>query len=58
MDRLFTVKELAEYLQRPATTLYAWKYRRVGPPAIKVGRELRYRQTDVEKWLDGLAEQS
>jgi hypothetical protein len=39
---------------RPST-LYAWKYRGEGPPAIKVGRELLYRESDVIAWLDRLA---
>jgi excisionase family DNA binding protein len=54
-DSLLTVDELAEYIQRPKATLYAWKYRGEGPPAIKVGRELRYRESDVIAWLDRLA---
>lgn len=42
----------AEYLAVPVNTLYAWRYRGVGPPAIRVGKHIRYRRADVEKWLD------
>ena len=31
--------------------MYAWSYRGEGPPLIKVGRHLRYRDSDVEAWL-------
>lgn len=58
VERLLTTTELATYLQRPLGTLYAWRYRGEGPPALKVGRELRYREADVMAWLDGLAEDS
>lgn len=46
-----TVPEVAAYYQVPEATLYAWRYKGLGPPAIRVGRFLRYRATDVEAWL-------
>lgn len=49
---LLTTEELASYLGVPRSTLYAWKYRGDGPPAIRVGRHLRYRSPEVERWLD------
>ncbi len=58
MERLFTAEELAEYLKRPVATLYAWRYRGEGPPGIRVGRELRYRESDVVAWLDRLASEA
>ena len=58
MDRLMSADELAEYLSRPKATLYAWRYRGEGPLAIRVGRELRYRESDVLAWLDRLARES
>jgi excisionase family DNA binding protein len=54
---LMTAEELAAYLAVPLATLYAWRYRREGPPAIKVGRHLRYRTQDVERWLNTRANQ-
>jgi len=32
-------------------TLYVWRTRGKGPAAIKVGRHLRYRQSDIDLWL-------
>ncbi len=52
LDRLLTVGELAEYLGVPVATIYAWRYRREGPPGFRVGKHLRYRSRDVETWID------
>lgn len=52
MERLLSIDELAEYLGKPKGTLYQWRYQGEGPPAIRVGRGLRYRASDVEAWLD------
>ena len=51
-DRLIDVDELAEYLAIPVKTLYAWRYRREGPPGFRVGRHLRYRWRDVQHWIE------
>jgi excisionase family DNA binding protein len=51
-DALLTSEEVAAYLRVPRSTLYGWKYRGDGPPAIRVGRLLRYRSSEVERWLD------
>ncbi len=51
-DRLLTVRELADYLGVPVTTLYQWRYRREGPPGFRAGRHLRYRWGEVEAWIE------
>ena len=51
LDRLLTVEDLAEYLDVPVSTVYAWRYRRQGPPGFRVGRHLRFRWSDVERWI-------
>jgi excisionase family DNA binding protein len=48
---LATLDEVAEFLRIPAKTLYRWRYRGEGPPAYRVGRHLRFRWRDVERWL-------
>jgi excisionase family DNA binding protein len=50
--RLATAEELAEYCGVPVSTVYQWSSRGGGPKLIKVGRHLRARWDDVEKWLD------
>jgi predicted DNA-binding transcriptional regulator AlpA len=51
-DELLTPEEVADWIRRPITTLYNWRSRRVGPPAIRVGGRLRYRRADLEAWLE------
>jgi excisionase family DNA binding protein len=45
-------RRIAEYLGVPETLLNQWRYQRVGPPFIKVGRAVRYRRRDVDAWLE------
>ena len=52
-QRLLTPAEVSEFLGVPLGTLYAWHYRGDGPPVAKVGRHLRYREDDLERWLAG-----
>jgi hypothetical protein len=54
---LWTVQDVAEFLQVPVQTVYSWRARRAGPPARKVGKYLRYRPDDVIRWLDGLPDE-
>jgi hypothetical protein len=49
---LLTPEQVADLLQRPIRTLAQWRYRREGPPYLKVGGSIRYRTVDVERWLD------
>lgn len=52
MEQFFDPKGLAEYLGVDLGTVYNWNYRKVGPPAIKINGVVRYRRSDVEKWLE------
>jgi excisionase family DNA binding protein len=52
-DRLWSPIELAEYLDVPVNTLYAWRYQGVGPAGYRVGRHVRYDPADVIEWLKG-----
>lgn len=47
-----SVVQLSDYLGVPVQTIYDWRSRKVGPPACKVGRFLRYRESVVIAWLD------
>jgi predicted DNA-binding transcriptional regulator AlpA len=50
-DRLWGVREVAEFLGVPVTTLYQWRYQGYGPPGARVGRYLRYDPRDVRAWF-------
>ncbi len=52
LDQLLTVEDLAAYLEVPVATVYAWRHRRQGPPGFRVGRHLRFRWSDVQRWID------
>ena len=51
-DRLLDLAEVAAWLNVAPKTLRDMRYRRTGPPALKVGGQLRWRAADVERWLD------
>ncbi|MHB8510867.1 MAG: helix-turn-helix domain-containing protein [Actinomycetota bacterium] len=50
-DGLISVEELAEFLKVPVKTIYSWRHRKAGPPALRVGKHLRFRMNEVQKWL-------
>jgi len=54
MEQLLTPDELATRLAPPVATLKYWRASRQGPPAMRVGRHIRYRPSDVDTWLRGL----
>lgn len=52
LDPLWTVKDVAAYLSVPVQTIYDWRWKHEGPPAFRIGRHLRFRESDVFAWLD------
>jgi excisionase family DNA binding protein len=56
-EPLLSVDQVARWLGKPKATLYAWRSRGQGPPGIRVGNALRYRRTEVERWLDERSDQ-
>jgi len=44
-------REVADYLGVPVQTIYRWASRGTGPTRLRVGRYVRYRKADVERWL-------
>ena len=51
-DPLWTIQEVATFLGIPVQTIYDWRCKGEGPPSLKIGRLLRYKETDVFAWLD------
>jgi predicted DNA-binding transcriptional regulator AlpA len=49
---LATAEQVSEFLGVPVATLYQWRYKGTGPKGGLVGRHLRYRWAEVEKWYD------
>jgi predicted DNA-binding transcriptional regulator AlpA len=52
IEPLLTVEDVSRILSVPVATLYRWRATRTGPPAFKAGRELRYRSSDLERWVE------
>ncbi|HEX6970022.1 MAG TPA: helix-turn-helix domain-containing protein [Micromonosporaceae bacterium] len=50
-ERLWSVEDVAGFLQVPVETLYRWRKVGYGPPAARVGRYLRYDPVDVRAWV-------
>ena len=55
---LLDVEELSERLGVSVQTMYSWRSRRVsyGPPAMKIGRYLRWKPEVVDAWIAEQAE--
>ena len=51
-DRLVEPQEVADYLLVPVATLAQWRYLGQGPRFLKIGRFVRYRWSEVERWLN------
>ena len=51
IGRLLTPLEVAETLKVPVGTLAQWRYRRIGPPYMRIGRHVRYRAQELEAWI-------
>lgn len=50
---LATPEEVAGYLRKNERTLANWRSLGIGPAYIKAEGEVRYRWSEVEKWLSG-----
>jgi predicted DNA-binding transcriptional regulator AlpA len=50
-DQLLTTPELADLLRKSPAMLKLWRHQKRGPAYIKVGRDVRYSQKTVDRWL-------
>jgi len=50
MEKLLTIDELAKVLSVKKSTIYQWVHLEL-IPHMKVGRLLRFREEDIQKWL-------
>jgi excisionase family DNA binding protein len=53
-DRLWSVHDVAYYLDVPVQTIYSWRSAGTGPPGRRVGKRLRFRPADVRDWVESL----
>lgn len=52
MDNLLTTDDLAEQLQIKPQTLANWRHNNKGPKVTKLEGAVRYKQSDVNFWID------
>ena len=50
-DQLWTIDDVSRYLRIPVETLYQWRRKKLGPPACKMGKHLRYDPAEVRRWF-------
>lgn len=49
---LLTPAQAAEQLNIPVSTLARWRSERRELPYVPVGRLVRYRQADIDRWIE------
>lgn len=52
------IRELAEHLGVPLETVRRWRKHRQGPRGYRVGKHIRFRESEVEAWLQNQREAS
>jgi excisionase family DNA binding protein len=52
IEPLLTLDDVVAYLGIPKNTLYRWRVDGEGPRAMKIGKHLRYRRSELEAWLE------
>lgn len=56
--KLLTNKQTAELLGVTTHTLDQWRWRHKGPPHVKVGGAIRYRESDLSAWIESRTEKN
>ena len=57
VDQVLTVKQVADYLKVNERTVYRMAVAKK-IPAFKVGTSWRFKQTEIEKWIEKLTSES
>jgi PTS system nitrogen regulatory IIA component len=50
-NEILTIEEVATYLRLTPQTIYKWAQERK-IPAVKLGKEWRFRKSIIDRWLD------
>lgn len=54
IDHYLTAKEVSDALSVTTATLYLWAKEGRGPRGVRIGREMRWAQSEIARWLDQL----
>ena len=53
--KLLTINDVADLLRVPVATLRYWRNTSYGPPSFRIGRGVRYWDSEVLNWLHQLS---
>ncbi len=53
-ERLWGVKDVADYLGIPVQTIYQWRTKGYGPPGVRMGKHVRFVPEEVRAWVAAL----
>ncbi len=51
-----SLEKIAEELDVPVRTLYAWRTKGLAPRGYKIGKHIRVKRTDLDMWLEAQAD--
>jgi excisionase family DNA binding protein len=57
-EKYYTPAEAADYLRSSTSTLAKRRLLKSGPAYVRIGRAVRYRKSDLDRWMNGSAEVS
>ncbi len=52
MSKLLTQKDLIDYLQVTRQTIYQWRRRGIFPKPYQIGKFLRWKQEDIDQFVN------
>lgn len=53
-NRLLTLNQIQPTVQLSRVTIWRWEKEGKFPKHIKLGRSIRWRESDIQAWIDGL----
>lgn len=56
LEALLNIKELADYLGVPVSTVYDWRTSGKGPRAYRFVKRIMFGVSDVRTWMDAMRE--
>lgn len=51
MDKWVSIEQAANYLGVSVVTIRSWLREKRGIPAVKIGKQWKFRLSDLEKWV-------
>lgn len=55
-SQLLDIRQVADRCGVHPQTIHQMRYRGDGPPAVRIGRKLKFRPEDIEAWIESRRE--